>query len=90
MFITFAELVQKLELSKELRMKHFLANRSRMAAEYLDEYEIVQEFHANEKIELMSDSGALIELIKFIKCDPANAHKIGTIAANILHVKDLI
>lgn len=61
-----------------------------MATDYLDEYEIVNEFHANEKSNLMSDSSALIELIKYIKCDPANAHKIGTIAANILHVKDLI
>lgn len=61
-----------------------------MATDYLDEYEIVNEFHASEKINLMADSGALIELIKFIKSDPANAHKIGTIAANILHVKDQI
>lgn len=61
-----------------------------MASENLTEHQIVHEFHTNEKIHLMTDSAALIELIKYIKCDPANAHKIGTIAANILHVKDLI
>lgn len=90
MLIPPAELVQKLESSEELKVKYFHDNRSRMDTEYLDEYEIVNEFHASEKANLMSDSAALIELIKYIKCDPVNAHKIGTIAANILHVKDLI
>lgn len=82
------ELRKKHTVSERLKIEHFLKQKSRMDTEYMDEYEIVQEFHAAEKAQLMTDSAALIQMVNFIKFDPKNAHKIAEISTNILNVKD--
>lgn len=86
----FIELDRMIYQSERSKIKYFDDNKSRMETDYLDEYELAQEYAIAEKNNLMMESGALIEFIKFVKCDPQNATKMGDIAAIILQVKDQI
>lgn len=89
-FYPSIELNLKKSVSERLKIQYLLQHHARMDSEYMDEYELVSEFHAKEKNQLMTDSHALIQMVNTIKFDTQNAHKIAEISANILHVKDFL
>lgn len=74
--------------SDRMKEKHYMKNKSRMESEYLDEFELVNEYHTKEKEDLMMESCALIDFIKFIRNQPENASKMDEITKHILSVKD--
>lgn len=82
------ETIRMTTFSDRMKERHYMKNKSRMESEYLDEFELVNEYHTEEKNELMAESCALIEFIKFIRNQPENASKMEEITKHILSVKD--
>lgn len=67
-----------------------MAHQHRMTTEKKDEFQIVQQYHDDEKAQLIADGDALISMINYMKLRPENAHKISEISNNILNVKDIL
>lgn len=79
-----------LKNSDRCKDEYYFRHNYRIESESIDERDIVDEFYTQEKDNLSLESVKLMQLIKFMKSDPRNMPQMKTIAANILHVKDLI
>lgn len=74
------------------RGKHnyFIRRKGRMETDYMDVYDIVNEYYYAERDQMLLESNVLMEFIKFVKRDPQNANRMKDISSNILIAKNLL